>query len=137
MSTYTNISDETQKVFNRVLSETGIPKFVTFKLLGNHKQKTVGKISKANDIVTHLTDIDIIIILNDVIFDGLEEKYQEMLLEELLAQVYFDIDKDNLKLIKPDISTFSLLLTKYGIDFYMSVREVVSSLYNKLDSEEE
>ena len=57
-----------------------------------------------------------------------------MILEELLAQVFWDSNSGKIKLIKPDVNTFSLLIKRYGIDFYLGVKDSIASILNELDA---
>lgn len=127
---------ETEDLFKKVLDQTSIPKSINFELIASNNMKDVGKVVKANEILKYMTEVDIIILLNENIFDRLEDEQKTMVLEELLAQVYWDADSGKIKLIKPDVNTFSLLIKKYGIDFYLAVKESVVSILNEIEATE-
>lgn len=127
---------DTEDLFKKVLDQTSIPKSINFELIASNNMKDVGKVVKANEILKYMTEVDIIILLNENIFDRLEEGQKTMILEELLAQVYWDADSGKIKLIKPDVNTFSLLIKRYGIDFYLSVKESVVSILNEIEATE-
>lgn len=135
---YDKIEDSNEKLFNKVLDGTSIPKTLTIQLIAANEMKDIGKVVRASDLVRYVSDgVDVFVILNETIFDRLEDDQQKLILEELLAQIYVDPESGKLKLLKPDISTFSLLLTKYGIDFYLGVKETISSIINELEATEE
>jgi hypothetical protein len=125
---------ETEELFIKVLNETSIPKSIRFELISSDDMKEVGKVAKANEILKYMTDIDIIVILNENIFDKLADDQKRMIIEELLAQVYWDSNTGKIKLIKPDVNTFSLLIKKYGIDFYLGVKDSIAASLNELDA---
>jgi hypothetical protein len=125
---------ETEELFIKVLNETSIPKSIRFELISSDDMKEVGKVAKANEILKYMTDIDIIVILNENIFDKLVDNQKRMIIEELLAQVYWDSNTGKIKLIKPDVNTFSLLIKKYGIDFYLGVKDSIAASLNELDA---
>lgn len=125
---------ETEELFIKVLNETSIPKSIRFELISADDMKEVGKVAKANEILKYMTDIDIIVLLNEHIFDKLAEDQKRMIIEELLAQVYWDSNSGKIKLIKPDVNTFSLLIKKYGIDFYLGVKDSIAASLNELDA---
>lgn len=127
---------DTEDLFKKVLDQTSIPKSINFELIASNNMKDVGKVVKANEILKYMTEVDIIILLNENIFDRLEEDQKTMILEELLAQVYWDADSGKIKLIKPDVNTFSLLIKRYGIDFYLAVKESVVSILNEIEATE-
>jgi len=127
---------ETEQMFVDVLNQTSIPKSIRFELIASNDMKDVGKVSKASEILKYMTDVDIIVLINENIFDRLADDQKKMLLEELLAQVFWDGESGKIKLIKPDVNTFSLLIKKYGIDFYLGVKESIVSILNEIDATE-
>lgn len=127
---------ETEDLFSNVLDATSIPKSIRFELIASNDMKEVGKVSKANEILKYMTEIDIVVLINETIFDKLGDDQKKMVIEELLAQVFWDSNSGKIKLIKPDVNTFSLLIKKYGIDFYLGVKDSIASVLNELDSNE-
>ena len=135
MAKFDEIYETTQNTFNKVLDNTMLPQFVDFKLLSNDKQKQIIKVFKAGEILNHMTNIDIFVVLNEGIFDQLEEDQQLLVVEEALAYVYYDGEKDTLKILRPDLTTFSGIIAKHGIDSYMSVKESITTLYAAKEEE--
>lgn len=127
---------DTEDLFKTVLDETSIPKSIKIELIASESMKEVGKVVKANEILKYMTEVDVIVLINEEIFDRLEDDQKKMVLEELLAQIYWDNDSGKIKLIKPDVNTFSLLIKRYGIDFYLSVQETIISIKNELEGTE-
>jgi len=125
---------ETEELFVKVLNNTSIPKSIRFELIASNDMKDVGKVAKANEILKYMTEVDIIVLLNENIFDRLGDDQKSMIIEELLAQVYWDSNSGKIKLIKPDVNTFSLLIKKYGIDFYLGVKDSIVSVLNELEA---
>lgn len=130
---FDSVLKETEDLFKKVLDETSIPKAIKFELIASNDMKDVGKIVKSNEILKYMTEVDIIVLLNENIFDRLVDEQKTMILEELLAQVYWDSNSGKIKLIKPDVNTFSLLIKRYGIDFYLAVQESIVSILNELE----
>jgi hypothetical protein len=83
-----------------------------------------------------MTNEDAIIILNEKIFEQLEDEQKMMVVEELVARLYFDSEKGKLSIINPDVNTFSLLLRKYGYEKYERLNESVKALFAQ-EAEEE
>jgi len=75
-----------------------------------------------------MTDYDVIIQINEPIFDQLEDNQKDYIVKDLLAQVVYDIEKDKLTIVKPDITTFSGVLRQYDIDTYSGIKESIASL---------
>jgi hypothetical protein len=102
---------------------------VNIKILANNRLKEIGKIVKANDLLKHMTNEDAIVLLNERVFEQLENEQQLMVVEELIARLYFDSEKGKLTIINPDVNTFSLLLRKYGYDKYETLHESIKALF--------
>lgn len=138
MANLRNVSDEVKETFNRVLNETSIPEWVNFEVLANDKQKEVYIIKKANDLIEHLTDgINFVVILNEEIFDQLPDHQQEMLLNESLAGVTVDFEKDTVALEKPNFTTYGSILRTYGHEDVISLKESIKSLYDAKKQQED
>jgi hypothetical protein len=78
-----------------------------------------------------MTNEDAVVIINEKIFEQLEDEQKLMVVEEYVARLYFDSEKGKLSLINPDVNTFSLLLRKYGYDKYERLNESIKALYTQ------
>ncbi len=136
MKKFFDVSDENQKLFETVLKNTSIPNFTKFKLLCLEKQKTIYKVNKANEVLNHLTGYDFVVVINEVLFDQLENEQQKLVLDEALAHVVYDSDKDAVSLSKPDVVTFSGIISKYSIKEYLRVKECIDALLKQQEDQE-
>ena len=84
-----------------------------------------------------MTDYDVIIQVNEPIFDQLEDTQKEYIVNDLLAKIVYDMDKDKISIVNPDVSTFSGVLRKYGIDTYQSIKESIAVLLEQKQIEED
>jgi hypothetical protein len=91
---------------------------------------------KANDLIKHMTNNDIVIVINETIYDKLNLEQKIMVTEEALAGVHYDNEKEKVIITKGDVITYSLLLRKYGYEKYEVLRESIKTLYN-VEKEEE
>ena len=114
MSKYADVSADTQELFDKVLSNTNIPDYVSFKLLQSETEKNPMKILKSNPLVEHLTKVEVVIIVNESLLDELGEENTEILYDELIAGVFFDNEKNKLIIEKPDFSSYKSIMKKYG-----------------------
>lgn len=135
MAKFEEVFEDTQELFTRFVDSIDNLREVNIKILANNRLKEIGKVVKANDLLKHLTSEDIIILLNETIFEQLSDEQKEMVIEELIAQVYFDAERDKIMIIKPDVSTFSLLLRKYGYDKYETLHESIKALFGQAEQE--
>jgi len=139
MANYRQLSDENIQLFEEVLNETSIPQWVLFGYLANDKQKEIYKINRASDVVEKLTDgINFVVIFNEEIFDQLSDEQQKLTIHECLAGIVYDSEKDAIVFNKPDFSTYTGLLNKYGHNDIISLKESIKSLFDiKKQKEEE
>lgn len=133
---YTDVSTDTQKLFNRLIDEADLQRVINIKLLGCNELKQIGKVVKANDLLKFMTDNDVIILINEIIFDKLEQDQKELVAQELIAYVGFDFEKGKLVITQPDVNTFSLLLKKVGSDKYLQIQEVIRLAFEQLKDKE-
>ena len=137
MANYLEVSDETKKLFMNVVDNTSIPKFVEFELLCNNKQKQLYKIMKLNDLIETLTEgINFVIVINEEIFEQLTEEQQKIALDECLAGISVN-DNDVISQEKPDFSTYTGVLQKYGHEDIIVLHESVKSLYDAKKQKED
>lgn len=138
MSKFEEVFEDTLELFQKHINESSIPKFIKIKILSNNKiKKDFGSVNKSQDIVKYMTDYDIIIQVNEPIFDQLEGTQKEYIVNDLLAKIVYDMDKDKITIINPDVSTFSGVLRKYGIDTYQSIKESIAVLLEQKQIEED
>ena len=129
MAKYEEPFDDTQEIFDGVIANAELDRYVNIKLLSDNKSKTITKVVKANPLLKFETKNDLYIFVNEQIFEQLEDWQKVIVAEEALAGVYFDTEKDKLEINKGDVETFSGLLSKYGYDRYEVVRESIKTLY--------
>jgi len=138
MAKFEEVYDDTLKLFNTHINNSGIPQFVNIKILSNNTIKDCfGVVTKSQDMVKFMTDYDVIIQINEPIFDQLEDNQKDYIVKDLLAQVVYDIEKDKLTIVKPDITTFSGVLRQYDIDTYSGIKESIASLLEEKKIQED
>ena len=114
MAKFTEVSDELQERFNFIRNkQTSLPDFITIKLLNNEKQKDIYSPAKANGAIEYLNQIEFLIFVNEDIFNKLDDEARDIIIEEALAYVGFDQDKEVVSKATPDYTTFSGLQAKY------------------------
>ncbi len=129
MAKYEDPFKDTQEIFEGVIANADLERYVNIKLLSDNKSKTITKVVKANPLLKFETKNDLYIFVNEQVFEQLEGWQKLIVAEEALAGVYFDGEKDKLEIKKGDVETFSGLLSKYGYDRYEVVRESIKTLY--------
>lgn len=99
MSKFVEVFEETQQLFNEVLNSTSIPEWVTFKLLSDNNQSELYQVKKLSELFEILTDgISIVIIINESVFDMLDETQKKIVFEEALCGVNVNFQTDKLSI---------------------------------------
>jgi hypothetical protein len=138
MAKFEEVYEDTLTLFQKHIDQTSIPRMVKIKILSNDAiKKEFGKVSKTNDIVKFMTDYDVVIQVNEPIFDQLDEKQKEYVVRDLLAQIVYDMEKDKISIVSHDITTFSGVLRNYDIDTYLSIKESIITLLEQKQIEED
>lgn len=136
MKKFFDVQDENQKLFDTVLKGTSIPTVIKFKLLAVEKTKFLYKVNKANEVLYHLTGYDFVVVVNEELFDQLDADQQKLVFDEAIAHITYDSDKDTVNLSKPDVTTFSGIISKYSIKEYLRVQESVKALLAQQEEKE-
>ena len=131
MARYEEPFDDTKEIFENIISNADLSRFINFKLLINNKQKELYKPIKANDLVKHMTNNDVVIIINERIFEQLNPEQKIMIAEESIAGVHFDAEKDKITFTKGDIHTYSGILSKFGTEKYLKLCELIKLIYSQ------
>jgi hypothetical protein len=121
--------EETQTLFSEVISDAGLEQFINVVLLVNNKAKEIFKINKANELLKFRTGDDVIIVLNEKIFEQLPEDQQRIVVEEAIAYISYDSEADKVVITTPDFVAHSGILRKHTFATIDVVRESVKTLY--------
>lgn len=131
MAKYEEVSEQNEDIFKALISEADLERYINVKILADNRQKTVYNVVKANALLKHMTAEDVIIIINETIFDKLEDNQKSIVADEAIAYIGFDFEKDRLIISKPDIMVHSGILRKYGSEIYLILKENIKLLYSQ------
>jgi hypothetical protein len=130
MSKYNEPFESTTDLYKELIEAAGLTNYVNITVLANDTAKDLYKVVKANDLLKHRTGDDIIIVLNEKIFDQLTDEQRLIAAEESLAGIHYDFEKDKIVISKPDVVTYSGVLSKHGFDKWTVLLESIKTLYN-------
>jgi hypothetical protein len=128
MANYEQPFEDTQALFDEAINAADLSRFVTIRVLTNNKAKELFKVNKANDLVKYLSHDDVIIIINEGLFEGLTDDQKRIVVDEAIAYISYDMENDKLIITKPDFIAHSGVLRKYGFEALEVVRESVKTL---------
>jgi hypothetical protein len=104
---------------------------VRFNVLVNNDQKEVFKVKKYTADIKFAFGYDFQIVINEVILEGLDPVQQNLCIQEELAGVSYDPEKDMVNVKKGDFTSYSGFVEKHTYDKLKTLRESVKSLYDK------
>jgi len=134
MSKYTDVTEDTTKLFHKVLDSTTIPDWLEFKLYCDCTLKDVYKLVRCNELIQEATSgINFILVINEEVLEKLEPKQQELLIEEALCGVLVD-ENDRIKNTPPDFTTYKGMMRKYGVEEMIRLKE---SMFGALEQKQE
>jgi hypothetical protein len=116
MSNFYSLQDDTIQQFNSVFKKKAFPVDMRFQFVGNSKQKQLIKISKIADSYAFILDKELLVSINEDIMAVFDDESVGILIEQEIDKVSINIDTGKIKMVKPDLTTFSSLINKYGID---------------------
>lgn len=132
--------EDTLSIFNGVISNKELDRVVSIAIRGNNKQKEIYSIQKSGELMKSETNKEVFIVVNELIFEQLEEVHQVLVAEEAITAIVFDVEKDKLSVKKGDVGitnrgAFSGILKKFTPEMYETVQESIKTLYS-LEKEE-
>jgi hypothetical protein len=140
MAKYNDVFPDTKEIFDEVIVGANLDNFVNILVLADNKQKDIGKVVKANPILKYKTDDDVVVIINESIFELLDDSLKLITAEMIMAGISYNSEKDKIEINKPDFTIHTGLLKKYGGDVCINLHEVIRAAFAQKaeqDAEEE
>ena len=116
MSKLYTISEDTISAFKKVFEKKSFPVSVGFQFIGSESQKSLIKINKLPEQYAFILEKELIISINEDLMSVFDDESIEILFEQEIDKVSISIDSGKIKMIKPDLSTFASLISKYGLN---------------------
>ena len=130
MSKFYEVSQDTQDTFFKVFNKKSFPLAIKFQFVGCENQKTLMKISKLPDQYWFLLEKELMVQVNEDLMSVFDEESITILIEQEIDKVSVDTQSGKIKMIKPDLTTFSAIINKYGVDKVAKANQV-EELYNQ------
>lgn len=116
MSKFYKLTDTTIQAFKQVYNRKSFPFNIGFEFVGSEAQKNLIKITKLADPISFTLEKEMLVMFNENLMDVFDEESINILIEQELDKISINMDTGKVKLIKPDLTTFSSLINKYGIE---------------------
>jgi hypothetical protein len=116
MAKFYKISDDTISTFKSVFTKKSFPFNVGFEFVGCESQKNLIKISKLPDQFAFVLEKELLVQINEDLINVFDEESIQILIEQEIDKISVNMDTGKIKMVKPDLNTFSSLINKYGIE---------------------
>lgn len=114
---YTQLSDDIKDYFNDIVNKSSIlPHNVDFVYIQDYKAKEYIEVKNITGIHKHLNNADIAVVINEKYHDLLDDEAKQILIEQAINRISINLETGKIKLIKPDLTTFTGILKKYGLE---------------------
>ena len=130
------LSDYIIEYFDNLEKKLSLPVDIKYVYQADDKQKTLIKIVKIADRYAKLLGADLLISCNEDFFDAFDDEAKNILIDQELALIEFNLEKGTLKLGKADLITSSGVIKKYGVDAVERANQV-KALFNDQQLEQE
>jgi hypothetical protein len=130
MSKFYEISEDTKKDFFDIFNKKSFPLSLNFQFVGSESQKNLIKISKISDQFSFLMNKDLLVSINEDLMSVFDQTSITILIEQEIDKINMDIKSGKIKMVKPDLSTFSSIISKYGVEKVAKANQV-EELYNQ------
>lgn len=130
MSKFYNLSEDTVDVFKKILSKKAFPFDINFEFVGSESQKSLVKISKVPDQFAFIMGKELLVSMNETLISVFDEECVQILIEQEIDKISINMESGKIKMIKPDLTTFSSLINKYGIEKIARANQV-EELYSQ------
>lgn len=124
--------ETTKEIFDNQIKVIGLYEQCKIDIVTNNRLKEIFKVTKANDYVKFKTGFDVTIFLNEQVFEFLEEHQRQLIVEESLAYIFYNDEKGTVEVKKPDVKTFSGVLSKFTYDQYSKTQQVIKETMAQL-----
>lgn len=128
---YDELSQDTIDFFTGVYDTKAFSIKIGFKFISDSKMKQSIKVMKLSDMYKFLLNKDVLVIINEDLFDKLDEESMKILIEQELDKIEVDFKNGKIKMVQPDVKTFAGILSKYGEEAVLRANQV-----DKLSSEQ-
>jgi hypothetical protein len=129
MGKYNQLFEDHEEMFTKLITNADLNRYMSVAVLSNNTAKKLYTITKPNDLHTYRSGDDVIIIINEKIFEKLPPEQQLIAAESAVSFISFDTDKDKIVITKPDFEAHRKMLKQYSFEIIDSFEEAVKSLY--------
>lgn len=116
MAKFGKVSEETQELVDKIVSELGLYNFMDIEVVNVPKSKKLIEIKRCPALGEHVAgkgDVVCVIVFESA-FERLDENQREVLMRDAFNTIYFDSEKDKIVIGCPMINVSCSGLAKWG-----------------------
>lgn len=136
MDRFSDLSEDTIKEFMDIFNTKAFPLPIKFEFIGDIKSKNVIKISKLPDDIAFVLGKELKVIINEELLNAYDDESITILYEQEIDKIQHNMNTGKIKIVRPDLNTFSSLVNKYGVEKVARANKV-EELYQKQKSDAE
>ncbi len=124
---YYDLGDDTLEKINSLISKfVNSPVRLDYAFIGDNKLKKLIKVSKVKDDFKHLMKKQILITLNESLYDLLshEEEVIELLFREEFNTLVINTDSGKVKIEKPSFNSSDSIIEKYSFEAVKRAKDI-------------
>lgn len=137
MSKFYFLSEDTIDTFMKVYNKKAFSISVNFEFVGSETQKSLIKITKLADQFSFILSKDVLVSINEDLMNVFDEESVQILIEQEIDKITTNIETGKIRLVKPDLTTFSGLINKYGIEKIAKANKVEELFAQQKQDQEE
>jgi hypothetical protein len=137
MSKFYFLSEDTIDTFMKVYNKKAFSISVNFEFVGSETQKSLIKITKLADQFAFILSKDVLVSINEDLMNVFDEESVQILIEQEIDKITTNIETGKIRLVKPDLTTFSGLINKYGIEKIAKANKVEELFAQQKQDQEE
>lgn len=112
---YSKTSEDVISFFNEI-NKTQMTDAISFLFISDSEAKELISIKKINDKFKFILERDLIVTINEDLFDKFDEINKKLLIEEELSKIAINYESGKISIGKPDFITNIKTISKYGIE---------------------
>lgn len=138
MDKFNELDAETIEEFFQIFDKKSFPIKMNIQFLGSDKQKQLIKISKIPEQYAFALGKEVLVIINESLMNTFDDECISILFEQEIDKLDVNLQTGKIKTRKPDLSTFSGIINKWGVQKVARANEVDAlSVEQKEDKEQE
>jgi hypothetical protein len=121
---YSETSEDIISAFMNIVRKKNGSSELKYDFISDSKQKTLINLKKLNPLDSFILKKDIRVVVNEEMYDAFDDESINLLLEEEIDKIVVTMDNGKITIRKYDLSTFSGILSKYGIEAVSRAKQV-------------